>query len=476
MKLNTIIILLLISTINLHSQNGGSISYPDARSVAMGSQFAVTSLGVYSSNSNPANLTYTKNNIEIATILPIPSFSGSTGSDFMSVSDFNYYFGGIRDENGLLVGRFLNAEGKNNFLSQFDSGNEIRTSGIVNLFSISVIPDQNIGAFGFSINDIFGQKAGIPKDIVELTLFGNEIGREYNLDGFLFSSSYLREYDLSYARDFSNILEKVFTNFTAGVTLKFIQGYAYSEIERAETRIVTNEDYSIHVVNDMKVNFAVSPDLGVNWDFDDSKRKSNIGAFPSPVGNGWGVSLGIAAQLEDTWTFGLSITDIGAVNWNHETVSYTANGDVLITDITDSELLDSLTSAMEPTGAYSNGFTSNLPTVLRMGATLQLDKFLRGNFPGEMILAFGYNQGFNNGVNNTTFPLLSIGFEWKPIEVIPIRSGIAIGGIDGIAWSFGFGIDARIVEFNLATSNMTTVFNGNNSKIVHVVFGSKWKF
>ena len=476
MKPKSIILILLLFAFNLKAQNGGSISYPDARSVGMGSQFAVTSAGVYSISTNPANLALSKSNIEIATVIPIPNFSGSTGSDFMNVSDFNYYFGGVRDENGLLVGRFLNADGKHDLLSQFDSGNEIRTSGIVNLFSVSVITDENIGAFGFSINDIFGQKAGIPKDIVELALFGNEIGREYNFDGFKLSSSYLREYDLSYARDFSNLLDEVFTNFTAGITLKYIQGYAYSEIERADTKIITNEDYSIHVVNDMKANFAISPDLGVNYDFDDSGRRSSIGAFLSPVGSGWGMSLGFAAQLEDTWTFGLSITDIGTVHWNQETVSYTANGDVLITDITDSELLDSLTSAVEPVGAYSNGFTSNLPTVLRMGATLRLDKFIDGNFPGEMLLAIGYNQGLTNGVNNTTFPLFSIGFEWKPIEVIPIRSGIAIGGIDGIAWSFGFGIDARIVEFNLATSNMTTVFNGNNTKLVHVVIGSKWKF
>ena len=107
MNLKRIILILLLYTFNSVAQNGGSISYPDARSVAMGSQFAVTSLGVYSVSSNPANLAISKNKIEIATVLPIPNFSGSTGSDFMSVSDLNYYFGGVKDENGVTVGRFL---------------------------------------------------------------------------------------------------------------------------------------------------------------------------------------------------------------------------------------------------------------------------------------------------------------------------------------------------------------------------------
>ncbi len=476
MKYNLIIIIVLLSVFNLTAQNGSSLSYPDARSVAMGSQFAVTSLGVYSINGNPANLAISKNSIEISTILPIPNFSGSTGSDFMSISDYNYYFGGVQDESGFPISRFLTTDDKQNLLSKFDSGNEVRTSGIINLLAVSVSPGEEIGSFAFSVNDVAGQKFALPKDLIELALYGNEIGKEYDLQDFKLSSSYLREYDLSYARDFSNLIGDVFTQFTAGITFKYINGYAYSEIEKADTKIVTNDDYSIRVINNMKANFAVSRDLGVNWDFDKTERNSSFGAFLDPVGTGWGLNLGFAAKLEDTWTFGLSITNIGSVHWNRETVSYKANVNVLITYITNSELLDTLASTVEPTGSYSNGFYSNLPTALRMGATLRLDKIIEGNFPGEMLLALGYNQGFNNGVNNTTIPLLSIGFEWKPIEVIPIRSGIAIGGIDGIAWSFGFGIDARIVEFNLATSNMTTVFQGNDSKIVHVVFGSRWKF
>ncbi|MEN8192406.1 MAG: DUF5723 family protein [Bacteroidota bacterium] len=476
MLIYRIIKILLLATISLHAQNGGSLSYPDARSVAMGSQFAVTSSGVYSITSNPANLALSKNQIEISTVLPIPNFSGSTGSDFLNVADFNYYFGGTRDEYGQLLGRYLNTDDKNSLLSLLNSGNEIRTSGMINLISISVNPGKEIGSIGFSVNDVFGQKMGIPKNFIELALFGNEIGKEYNFDGLALSSSYLREYDLSYARDFSKLLRKVFNKFTVGMTLKYIHGYAYSEVESANTTIYTNEDHSIQISNDMKANFAFSPDIAINWNFINTRRNSNIGVFPSPAGKGWGINLGFAAELNKVWTFGLSITDIGNIYWNNETVTYAANGNVLITDITDSELLDLITNAIEPTGAYSSGFISNLPTTLRLGATLQLDKFIKGSFPGEMLLAFGYNQGLNNSVNNTSFPLFSLGFEWKPIEVIPIRSGITIGGVDGIGWSFGFGIDAGLVEFNLATSNMSTAFIGNDSKLVHMVVGSKWKF
>ncbi len=475
MKIVKTLPILLLYTLNIFAQNGSSISYPDARGVAMGSQFAVTSFGIYSVNSNPANLVISNTKIEISAILPIPNLSGSTGSDFLTVSDLNYYFGGVRNSEGNLVGRYLTDSDKQRFLSQMNIGNEVRTSAIVNIVAVSFYPNKKIGAFAFSINDIFGQKTAIPKDAVEFALYGNEIGREYNFDGLVFSSSYLREYDLSYARDFSKLLKKTFTSFTAGITFKYIHGFAYSEIERSRTRIITNTDHSIRVINNMQANFAFSPDLGIEYDFENISRNSNFGAFLKPVGYGWGINIGLAAQLKDKWKFGISITDIGSVKWSSGAATYSTDGNVIFKDIIDADVVDSLVSAIEPTGAYSSGFTSGLPTALRMGASVRIDKIIKGNFPGELELALGYNQGFNNGVNNTTFPLLSIGAEWKPTEIIPIRSGIVLGGFDGIAWSFGFGIDARFVEFNLATSNITTIFMGNDSKVIHVVVGSRWK-
>ena len=471
MKLVKIFLILFIYTLNSFAQNGGSISYPDARGVAMGSQFAVTSFGIYSVNSNPANLVIGKTKIEVAAILPIPNLSGSTGSDFLTVSDLNYYFGGVRNNDGQLVGRYLSDADKQILLSKFNTGNEVRASAVLNILAVSFYPNKNIGAFAFTINDVFGQKTAIPKDFVEFALYGNEVGREYNFDGLVLSSSYLREYDLSYARDLTKLWKKTFSSFTAGITLKYIQGFAYSEIERSTTRIITNEDHSIKVINNMKANFAFSPDLDIKYDFENIQR---IGAFLQPVGYGWGINIGFAAQLKDKWKFGISITDIGSVKWSNEATTYLADGDIVIKDIIDSDVVDSLTSLIKPT-EYSSSFNSGLPTTLRVGASVRIDKIVKGDFLGELELALGYNQGFNNGVNNTTFPLLSIGAEWKPIEIIPIRSGIVLGGFDGLAWSFGFGIDARFVEFNIATSNITTVFMGNDSKVVHAVIGMRWK-
>ncbi len=470
------ILTIILSSSIIFAQNGGTISFPDARTVAMGSQTAVTSTGVYSILGNPANLAMQGTTIEISTILPLPSINAVTGNDFMSFNELDYYFGGVDDGNGNTIGRYLNETEKETLLSQFDNENIIQTSTAINLFSISVSPGKEIGSFGFSINDIVGQRTGVPKDLVDLLLFGNQLERTYHLNDFVLSTSYLREYDFSYARDFSSLFNGFFDSFSAGITLKLVHGYAYSEIETIGTTITTMSDHSILIKNDLKANLAVSQDFGIEWDWDSRKKISNISPFLSPAGTGFGLNIGFAAKLDSIWTLGLSITDIGSVNWDTEPVSYESHGSFLITDVTDSTMSDSLSAALEPTGSYSDGFTSSLPTVLRLGVSFRLDRFLNGNFPGEMLLALGYNQGFNNSLNNTTKPLFSIGFEWKPISQFPIRSGFTFGGFDGFAWSLGIGLDVDFLELNFASADVISALQGNDTRVVQFTVGSRWKF
>lgn len=476
MKYSKYILLLIFFSGLIVAQTGGVLGYPDARTVAIGNQAAVTSTGVYSILANPANLAMQGTQFEISTILPIPSINAASRNNFMSFSDINYYFGGVKDENGNLIGRFLPPSEKEILFSKFNKENKIQTSVAINLFSISVSAGKDIGSFGFSINDVIGQRTKLPKDLIELFLNGNRIGRTYYLNDLVLSTSYLREYNISYARDFSFLLDNIFKSFSAGITLKLVHGYAYTEIETIGTTIKTLDDHSILIENDLSANIAVSQDFGIEWDFDDVKKVQNISPFLNPAGVGFGINLGFAARLDSIWTFGLSITDIGTVSWDNNPVNYKSHSSFLISDVTDSTLTDSLETALEPIGSYSDGFTSSLPTILRLGASFRLDRFLKGNFPGKMLLVLGYNQGFNNSLNNTTSPLFSVGFEWKPIDLLPIRSGFTFGGFTGFTWSLGLGIDAEVVEFNFASADIISVFKGNDAKIVQFTIGSRWKF
>jgi hypothetical protein len=95
--------------------------------------------------------------------------------------------------------------------------------------------------------------------------------------------------------------------------------------------------------------------------------------------------------------------------------------------------------------------------------------------PGSMLVAFDYDQGFNDSPGNSITPRFSVGAEWLPFGWLNIRTGLTVGGLDGYGWALGLGLDAGLVEFNFATSNMNQVVGGNSAKMYTVAFGSRWK-
>ena len=133
-KIKLILILFFTAAIVLAQSR-----YTDPRSIAMGNSFSISSQGIYSIQSNPANLVLTKNiHFEFSTLLPLPSVNANAGNDFMTLDDLDYYFGGVRNSDGSLSSRYLDETEKNNLKSLFSNGTGIRTNVVVNLLSFSI--------------------------------------------------------------------------------------------------------------------------------------------------------------------------------------------------------------------------------------------------------------------------------------------------------------------------------------------------
>ncbi len=62
--------------------------------------------------------------------------------------------------------------------------------------------------------------------------------------------------------------------------------------------------------------------------------------------------------------------------------------------------------------------------------------------------------------------------DWIPY----FRTGISIGGVDGFGWALGLGIDAGVLELNIATSDMHSFVAPNAASFVSIAFDSRWKF
>ncbi len=479
MKYINILLLFLFLIVELQAQGGGSVSAWDARSIAMGKSYTVTSRGAYAIGKNPANLAFPqKHNIELSTVLPLPNFIAYGGTDFLTLDEVDYFFGGVEDPaTGDMVGRTWTEDDKTRFKNLFfDGGTGIYSDISINLLTLTLYTKPEIGAFAFSISDRSSVYSSIPEDLVNF-IDGNVPGQVYDLSDTELKAWYLRDYSLSYARDFSYLTKGLFRNLNAGISLKMVQGFAYASLEQSNTTMVTDAaDHKITVVSDLLMRTSFSPSLGVEYDFEsDTTKESNMGPFPDAAGSGFAVDFGVSAQINRVFSVGLAITDMGSIKWDQETAEYSASTEEFELDkIDDETLVDSLADAFTGEGQYVDGFTSNLATALRLGVAMNVDELLNWNIPFLVVL--DYNQGFNNQPGNSTDPRVSLGMEAKPLKWLPIRTGFSFGGRDYFNWGFGLGFQLGILDIDLATTDLHSLLGGNSAKRVGVAIGSRWKF
>jgi hypothetical protein len=476
MKIYLILLFVVTFMVSAFAQFG-SIGAADAKSMGMAKTYLSTSRGIYSAGINPANLVYSKDDhIEFSVVLPLPILSMSTGSDFLTIKEFNYFFGG---ENG--KSRILSASDKERFSDLFKDGGFIFSNVAVNLLGIHYKYNDEIGSFAFTINDFAGNKINLPRALVDVALGGNQLNRTYTLEDTELKGWWVRNYALSYGRELNEIKPDFLDKLAAGVSFKMVHGYYYVGTEYVNSFFKTTDGNVIEGKSDYLGYAAFSPDFAVTYKFQEGAgtgASKRYGPFPTPAGTGFGFDLGFAANYDKFWQFSMAITDIGGINWNKNVAKLTKNASFSIDDITNSDKRKELEETLlefDNDGEMVSSYKTSLPTAFRMGASYLMTEDEYG-VPGNLMLAAEYNQGFNEMPGNSKTPRFSVGADWKPMDWVPfIRTGFSFGGADGFNWAFGLGFDAKIVEFHLATSDMHSLVAPNSAKQISVAFGSRWK-
>jgi hypothetical protein len=448
----------------------GSNGVVDARSMSMGKTYNSNASGIYSIGINPANILKGEYRFEISSVLPLPAVSVGTGSNFISLDEINYYFGGVNGEP-----KYLTEQDKQNLNKLFSDGGVMFASVSANLFSFKFFLSKEIGSFAFSINDFASSRVVFPRALVDVALTGNELLKPYNFDEADVKAWWIRSYSLSYAREIFGKNKWVFDSFNAGISFKLVHGFSYAGTERNNTNFSTGASAELIGKTDLLGYSSFSDDLGVKYKFDSTSRKSHFSIFPSPAGVGFGFDLGASASLE-RWNFSLSVTDIGKIKWDKNVAEFSSLGNIYIDDLANKEQRDSAKEVLELNSKKTDRFYTSLATAIRFGASYLLG-VSKEEFPGTLLLSFDFNQGLNNMPGNNVVPRFSIGAEWKPKDWFPyFRTGFSLGGGIPFGWAFGIGVDADILELHFATSDMQGAFSPNSSKVISFSLSSRWKF
>jgi hypothetical protein len=427
--------------------------------VGMARTFTAVARGIDAVGINPANLGYPDRGTVTFNIF---NFGIHGGSDFWNKELYTKYFTG--EVNGSAV--YLDDNAKRDIINAFPAG--VANTNLdfeIKYFAISY-QHPTIGGIVFSITDRLGFNLKIPKDYVEFALYGNPLGSRFDLSKTYVSGMWLREYALSYGRKTPRFI--FMKSITAGISLKLIQGYGYTELVRNSTYFSTNENAEISG----KVDYSLKA-AGVDYMFSDSTSKFK--PFPQPAGVGFGFDIGASGFIREELSVGIALINLGTVKWKQNTREINGHAELTIDDPYAGHQVDTLDKALKGEDDNIGSFRTGLPTVLRLGIAYQLNKapWVGNSFPGELLLALDYNQGFNNLPGNTTKPRFSLGVEYKPWKWLPIRTGLSVGGTDRVNMGFGFGFLLGFLDLEFATENIGAAFTPNDFRRLSFSMGMR---
>lgn len=413
------------------------------RGMGMARTFVAASRGLDAVGINPANLAAPDGGMITIGLMP---FGLHVGSDFMNYGLYKEYFTGEQGTDGR-VGRLLSNADKQTILASFPDGVG-RASAHMEVRPVGVtlqLPEY--GTIALTVTEYVSMNVMIPQDYAEFLLYGNPPGSAYDFGQSSAYAAWLREYALSYGRELP--CPWFLKALSGGVAVKIVHGYGYFDVDRMNTQFSTGTDGILHGVMDMHGRMAgIDPIRGV--------AGAGYQPFPAPAGTGWGFDLGVAAEVNDYIRAGMSVTDIGSVEWTRNLEQIVSSGSVTVDNPMDETQRDSLEDAISGDRTPCDPFSSSMPTTFRLGAAVELHKVpaLKRLLWGEWMFACDYNLGLVEGSGGAHTGRLSMGLEFKPWGFLPLRTGVSFGGPDHFTFAFGFGLHAGVFDFDLASEHL----------------------
>ena len=226
--------------------------------------------------------------------------------------------------------------------------------------------------------------------------------------------------------------------FSVGATVRYLLGHAYAKIAQAGGSVLSNED-SISVEGSYLVQLA------------------GLAAEDGGSGSGAGFDLGAALTLQRRWTFGLSFHNVlggirfGTVEERSGKYSFQQPG--LNIDEFDhfEEYIDSVSVSEDTTLVSQAGVRYDLPKSLLLSANYR--------FSDRLVLEADFQQGLNRTAGGSTTPRIALGAEIRRLSFLPVRFGIALGGVQGSTMAFGFGLDFKHYKLDISAADQRRAFN-----------------
>lgn len=300
--------------------------------------------------------------------------------------------------------------------------------------------------------DTIANYANMSPDSLAMVILGvatqpQLIGRVVN--GTKIGLTWYREMNFSYGR---HLVRNEAIELDLGIGLKYLQGVGIMDI-RAE--------------NDRLTGFSsLSPDFQIDYQnaewMPGAQLTGGMIAFPKTVGQGFGVDVGLAMLIQESWKVGVAVTDLGAIHWKGN-VYEASDGNLVELAATGLENFDIITGLED--FATNSGVLKweraqdkriPLASTARIGAGKLLGEWAEVGV--DMVLPL------NDEAGNLESPVVGAGGDVRPVRWFQLSAGLLAGG--GMSLKFPVGITFiagnGTWEAGFASRDLITFFTQTN--------------
>ncbi len=350
-----------------------------------------------------------------------------------------------------------NSFNKNQYDRYFTTGDFLTSQDVQDI--LDLIPSSGLRAtaaaklntlafytrnLSISFTGLGGATVNVPKDFIELPLTGNrEPGRIYRLDDADGSGWAGLGINLSAAYPFNTDQWTDIDFLSVGATLKYIIGFGGFKVQSAR---------------------------GEFRDFDTSRNlnyahlNGEVDILTSKGGKGVAADLGGLVTYKKKWSIGITLVNLlGNINWNksveRNVFSMRADSLSLPDNIPDTVFTDTTFSASD--------FSTRLPAAFDLAAAYR--------WQPNLLVTAEFEKGFSNELGGSKKARLAMGLEYTALKVLPLRTGLSLGGRTGSAFGLGIGLNLKYWILDLAYLNHGGIFPGN-SKGLTLSFTTRFRF
>ena len=181
---------------------------------------------------------------------------------------------------------------------------KINFAGRADLLGVSILTD--LGRFSVGVSQRADAKFSVPPEVTNYIFFGNEFaeGQNFEIQALDAEASAFVEVALRYQTPIQD------NGWSFGGSLKYLGGQANGVLSDAVGRTL-NESVADSFLVEASGRIRSSGRAAFGTD----TTLSAMTLLRNPSNFGLGLDLGVYYQLDDTWSFGLSLLDVGFIRW-----------------------------------------------------------------------------------------------------------------------------------------------------------------